>query len=149
MQFISADVGSCFGSVQFNTCLANTIVCGLSIHGMTVSEESTASLIRDLRTNNGEFMSPLDDTSLTPKLNRPVEDFLASHRADIELYTDGKKLLAFKTGSNNNIVLRLNLVDYFHWEVLVDRSEYNTTKAMCRQEVIDREICANLAWVWE
>jgi hypothetical protein len=161
MAYISADAGSRYGHDMFNTCFVNAIVLSLTSLGISVRDDSVEALIRHLRgSRNGEYMSPLDDTysangrmpmreahtslDLAPVLNPHVERFIDVHRAGMELYVDGNRKAAFPGPRADAAIIRLNLVRYEHWEVLVDRGAYENTKALCKQEVSDREFAARL-----
>ena len=143
-QWISVDVGSRHGS-QRNTCLANALVGALSIEGRVVSETSVKSLINSLRSRNGEYMSPLDDSSTTPvmQLHPCVARFIGAHRANLVLYRDEDEVCAF-CDARNDVTLRLNLVQYEHWEALVDNRAYMAARARLRQEAMDHALARYL-----
>jgi hypothetical protein len=148
--YISADQGSVYGSYQYNTCFVNALVGALSLHGKVVDAESIDVLLASMRTTNGEFISPLDESEVFPTLHPLLAQLLAEHDAGIAFFTDGRRYVAFDADSSRRIVLKLNLVDHRHWEVLVDRAEYDRSARMARQEAMDRAVAqcyAGMAWV--
>lgn len=142
----SSDFGSSYGSGssgEYNACFVNALVGALTLRDRSVDPNSVDDLLRNLRTRNGEYMSPLDESSESasasvPALHSKLKEFLLKHRVGITLFVDGKKYLVFKNKTNGTDVVELNLVNHTHWEVLVDLSAYTRSKAMAREEAMNR-----------
>lgn len=97
--YMSADQGSVYGSHQYNTCFVNALVGALSLHGKVLETESIDVLLVSMRTTNGEFISPFDesdaDGSIIPKLHPILAQLLVAHDVGIAFFTNGRKYVAF------------------------------------------------------
>ena len=133
----SSDFGSIYGSGgDYNTCLVNALVGALTLKDRSVDPESVDDLLLNLRTRNGEYMTPLDDSSLTPALHRKLDEFLRKHQVGIALFVDGNEYVVFE--NNYADVVKLNLVNHEHWEVVVDASTYSRSLSLAREEAMNR-----------